>query len=170
VRVEDAGLDQAEQNRLSGGYHNTKSNLGRGMVVSHPSSMPPFARPELIAQAIKKAKQTGDKRARLEKHELLDRLFSMFSDKPYWSISAMKNTLEQPEQHLREVLKEIAEMEPEGQYRHLWRLKEEWGTQLQESKAKGTKLEYDGVDGEENGDAGGSDTEDDDDEDMEEVM
>ncbi len=68
----------------------------------------------------------GERFARLDRHDLIDRLFSLFSDKPYWGIPALRATLKQPDSWLREVLKDVAEPMKEGQYANMWRLKEGW--------------------------------------------
>lgn len=68
----------------------------------------------------------GERFARLERHELTDRLFALFNEKPYWSITALKATLQQPDTWLREVLKDVATLIREGKYANMWELKENW--------------------------------------------
>lgn len=62
----------------------------------------------------------------MERGELTDRLFALFSDKQYWSITALKATLQQPDAWLRDVLKEVAVLIKEGQYANMWQLKDNW--------------------------------------------
>jgi transcription initiation factor TFIIF subunit beta len=101
-------MSQAKLNQLASGFANATSNIGRGMVLGQTRVAP------------------GERFARLERHELTDRLFQLFSDKPYWSISAIKQTLQQPDAWLREVLKDVAAPIKEGQYANMWELKENW--------------------------------------------
>ena len=68
----------------------------------------------------------GERFVRLDRHDLTDRLFSLFSEKPYWGIPALKSTLKQPDVWLREVLKDVAEPIKEGQYTNMWALKDAW--------------------------------------------
>ena len=107
----------------------------------------------------------GERFARLDRPELTDRLFALFSDKPYWGIPALKASLKQPDAWLREVLKDVAEPIKEGTYANMWALKEGWRVGV---KAKGIegKMEID-AEGQE-GDAEGFE-DDEDDADLEEV-
>lgn len=86
----------------------------------------------------------GERFARLERNELIDRLFALFTEKPYWSITALKQTLKQPDAWLREVLKDVASLIKEGQYANMWELKENWkdvNVGGADSKAKLEKME-----------------------------
>lgn len=62
----------------------------------------------------------------MERHELTDRIFQCFRDHPYWALGALKQTLEQPDAWLREVLRDVAEQVKEGQYQGYWQLKPVW--------------------------------------------
>lgn len=108
VQLDDSKMSQAKLNQLASGFSNASSTLGKGMVAGS-SRLP-----------------TGERFARLERGELTDRLFSLFSDKPYWSITALKATLQQPDAWLREVLKDVAVLIKEGQYANMWELKDTW--------------------------------------------
>jgi len=108
VQLDDTKMSQAKLNQLASGFANATSNLGKGMVLGQARVAP------------------GERYARLERHELTDRLFALFSDKPYWSISALKATLQQPDAWLREVLKDVAVLIKEGQYANMWELRENW--------------------------------------------
>lgn len=108
VQLDDTKMSQAKLNQLASGFANASSSLGKGMVLGSARVAP------------------GERFARLERHELTDRLFALFSDKPYWSISALKATLQQPDAWLREVLRDVAVMIKEGQYANMWELKENW--------------------------------------------
>ncbi|WWD19926.1 hypothetical protein CI109_104398 [Kwoniella shandongensis] len=107
MRMEDAGLSQAEQNQLASGYRNATSTFGSKMIVSDKPN-------------------PGERFARLERHELIDRIFACFREKPYWGIPALKTTLKQPDSWLREVLRDVAVQIKEGQYMNMWELKRGW--------------------------------------------
>lgn len=114
-------------------------------------------RQETDVQALEKSRQTGDKRARLERTELTDRLISLFKSKPFWSIIGLREETKQPDAWLREVLTTISErVVGGGPYDGMWKLKREF-----------EELDKIGDDeGEEDDD---EDDDDDDDEEMEEV-
>ncbi|WRT69936.1 uncharacterized protein IL334_006927 [Kwoniella shivajii] len=107
MRMDDTGISQAEQNQLASGYKNSISTFGSRMISSGKQN-------------------TGERHARLERHELTDRIFSLFKEKPYWGIPALKMTLKQPDSWLREVLKDVAEQIKEGRYVNMWQLKKSW--------------------------------------------
>jgi transcription initiation factor TFIIF subunit beta len=53
---------------------------------------------------------------------MMEKLFSLFSSKPYWSIIPLRETLKQPDAWIRECLAEIAVQITEGTYAHQWKL------------------------------------------------
>ncbi|WVQ94984.1 hypothetical protein IAU59_002076 [Kwoniella sp. CBS 9459] len=167
MRMDDTGISQAEQNQLASGYRNATSTFGSKMIVS--------------------AKQhTGERHARLERHELTDRIFGLFKEKPYWGIPALKSVLKQPDSWLREVLRDVAEQIKEGRYMNMWQLKKSWrdglGRVEDAASAGGTPTAADSDEGEagdrdrkpdiasELGGDNEDDEEDDDEDDFEEVM
>ncbi|WVQ66793.1 uncharacterized protein L199_004984 [Kwoniella botswanensis] len=107
VRMDDTGISQAEQNQLASGYRNAISTFGSRMISSAKTN-------------------NGERHARLERHELTDRIFALFKEKPYWGIPALKATLKQPDGWLREVLRDVAEQIREGKYVNMWQLKKSW--------------------------------------------
>jgi transcription initiation factor TFIIF subunit beta len=62
----------------------------------------------------------------MERSELTDRMFALFNEKPYWAITALRETLKQPDAWLREVLRDIADPVLEGSYKNMWKLKDSW--------------------------------------------
>jgi transcription initiation factor TFIIF subunit beta len=111
----------------------------------------------------------GEKFARLERNELVDRLFAMFRDKPYWGMGAMRAQLQQPDAWLREVLADVAVMIREGPYKNYWELKESW----KNADAPGQRQEQEAASGEEvkvAKDEEDEDMDDDDEEDFEEIL
>ncbi|WVF67388.1 hypothetical protein IAT40_002144 [Kwoniella sp. CBS 6097] len=159
MRMDDTGISQAEQNQLASGYRNATSTFGSKMIVS--------------------AKQhTGERHARLERHELTDRIFGLFKEKPYWGIPALKSVLKQPDSWLREVLRDVAEQIKEGRYMNMWQLKKSWrddGDGDGDGDGEGVDRKPD-IDQGEGGQGIGEDDddgegeEDDDEDDFEEVM
>lgn len=132
-------MSQGKLNQMASGFSNASSTLGKGMISGS-------------------GKVPGERHARLDKNELTDRLFQLFSERPYWSIAALKARLQQPDMWLREVLKDVAEVITGGHYANMWQLKEDWkGNGEGEAKA-----EADGDDDD--------DDEDEDESDLEEVQ
>ncbi|WWC64894.1 uncharacterized protein I303_107508 [Kwoniella dejecticola CBS 10117] len=107
MHMDDTGISQAEQNQLASGYRNAISTFGSRMITSAKVN-------------------NGERHARLERHELTDRIFQLFKEKPYWGIPALKMTLKQPDGWLREVLRDVAEQIREGKYVNMWQLKRSW--------------------------------------------
>ncbi|KAK6909216.1 hypothetical protein I203_103233 [Kwoniella mangroviensis CBS 8507] len=165
VRMDDTGISQAEQNQLASGYRNAISTFGSRMISSAKTN-------------------NGERHARLERHELTDRIFALFKEKPYWGIPALKATLKQPDGWLREVLRDVAEQIREGKYVNMWQLKKTWRGggdsqgKVEDTEGKGEEDVKPGVidneDGDENMnevDEGEDDDDDEDDEDdFEEVL
>ncbi|KAK4701710.1 transcription initiation factor TFIIF subunit beta, partial [Phenoliferia sp. Uapishka_3] len=69
---------------------------------------------------------TNLRAARIPRNELLDVLFSLFEDKPYWQIKALTEHVQQPQVYLKEVLKEIAHQVEKGPYAGMWTLQAEY--------------------------------------------
>lgn len=95
------------------------SGVGLGFVKSNSSKS------SLIASKAnnKKSASSSEKFARMPKNELLDMLFELFEEFPYWAIKGLRAKVQQPEAYLREVLMEIADYHRVGPYASLWSLK-----------------------------------------------
>ncbi|CAL8582697.1 hypothetical protein XPA_008348 [Xanthoria parietina] len=91
------------------------------------------------------------KAARIPRNELKDLIFGCFRKYSYWAIRTMRETLDQPESYLKEVLEEVAIMARSGPYTNLWQLRPEY-----------KESSYDNVNAEiaPGGDAGASEDED----------
>lgn len=50
----------------------------------------------------------------MAKNQLLDQLFALFKEKPFWSVKDLRLRTEQPESYLKEVLPEIAMQHKSG--------------------------------------------------------
>lgn len=80
----------------------------------------------LIPNKAAQKKATTEKFARIPRNELLDMLFDLFEEYPYWSIKGLRGKVQQPEVYLREVLMSIADYHRVGPYASLWSLKAEY--------------------------------------------
>ncbi|PWN35024.1 uncharacterized protein FA14DRAFT_160368 [Meira miltonrushii] len=69
---------------------------------------------------------TTERFARLPRNELLDMLFELYDQFPYWSIKGLRSRVQQPEVYLREVLQSIANLHSRGPYAGNWSLKPEY--------------------------------------------
>ncbi|KAI4183919.1 MAG: hypothetical protein L6R41_005097 [Letrouitia leprolyta] len=66
------------------------------------------------------------KAARIPANELKDMIFECFKEYSYWPIRALKQKLDQPENYLRQVLDEIAQLVRNGTFANSWQLKPEY--------------------------------------------
>ncbi|KAL7423874.1 hypothetical protein Q5752_001459 [Cryptotrichosporon argae] len=107
VHLDDTNTSRGLQAQLASGFHNAASTFGSGLLA--PRAIP-----------------FGERYARMDRSALLDRLFTLFADKPYWSITALRATVKQPDVYLRDVLADIAVMIKEGAYANMWELKDSW--------------------------------------------
>lgn len=76
-------------------------------------------------------KRKGDsstKRVALAAPDLQAMLFRLFERQPHWSFAQLQQQTEQPTQHLKAVLLEIALQNKRGPYRDLWELRKEFKT------------------------------------------
>lgn len=69
---------------------------------------------------------TTERFARLPRNELLDILFELYDQYPYWSMKGLRSRVQQPEVYLREVLQTIADLHKRGPYSGNWSLKPEY--------------------------------------------
>ncbi|KAL1703208.1 transcription initiation factor IIF, beta subunit-domain-containing protein [Schizophyllum commune] len=154
--IDESGLDKGAVSRL-----NTGGSLGG------PSGAFDFGRPK------PKAKGQFERMARMPRNELLDMLFNLFKEQPYWALKPLRERTQQPEAYLKEVLNDVATLHRSGEHNGSWELKALFAGS---GGAEGMKAEY-GVKEEggdlfkmEDGDGMMMDEDDDeDDDDMEEV-
>ncbi|KAH8149625.1 uncharacterized protein LAJ45_06256 [Morchella importuna] len=109
-----------------------------------------------IKQTEKVRKPTDNKAARIPHAELVSALFTCFGEHEYWSMKGLRERLVQPEQYLKSVLEEIAQINRNGPYVGKWQLKDEYKPDSQKEPGEG---------GEANGGAGDVIQIDDDDDD-----
>jgi len=72
-----------------------------------------------------KAKPQENKTARMPQNELLDALYDCFKRYRYWSMTALRQELHQPEAYLRQTLLMIAEQVKSGPFNNHWKLRAE---------------------------------------------
>lgn len=95
------------------------SGVGRGFQKGTRASL--IAGTGAAAQ--RNAKAQTEKFARMPRNELLDLLFELFDEYPYWSIKGLRGKVQQPEVYLREVLSSVADLHKRGPYNGNWSLK-----------------------------------------------
>lgn len=71
----------------------------------------------------KLAKGTFERFARMPRNQLLDMLFTLYRERPFWSAKELRMRTEQPEVYLKEVLGEIAELRRYGEFSGMYELK-----------------------------------------------
>jgi transcription initiation factor TFIIF subunit beta len=94
-------------------------------------------RATLIPSKSNEKKNQVDKMARMPRNELLDMLFELFEEYPYWAIKGLRNKVQQPEVYLREVLMTVADYHRVGPYASLWSLKAEFKAMRKQGEASG---------------------------------
>lgn len=67
-----------------------------------------------------KAKTQQNKAARVAKEDLVDMLHAAFDEYQYWPMKALKVRTKQPEQYLKDVLQEIAQLVKSGSFASTW--------------------------------------------------
>lgn len=94
-------------------------------------------------KAQKKDIKLDGKAVRIERSALLDILFKLFEEYPYWSLKGLKERTKQPEVYLREVLDSMAVLNKSGPYAMKYSLQQEY---KQLSNQSGAQEEDDGAD------------------------
>jgi transcription initiation factor TFIIF subunit beta len=101
----------------------------------------------------------------------MNKLFLLFSEKPYWGIPALKQTLQQPDAYIRECLSEIAVLITEGVYAHQWRLMDNYANGgVGEFERKVGAKDGMGVDGDEEEEEEEDDEDGEEEDDFEEII
>ncbi|OWB63508.1 hypothetical protein B5S29_g4492 [[Candida] boidinii] len=80
-----------------------------------------------IAAKREAAKAEG-RASRMERQDLMNKLFDMFGEYEYWTMKGIKEKTNQPEAYLKECLDSIAVLERKGTYALKYRLKDEYKT------------------------------------------
>jgi len=80
------------------------------------------------AEAVGTKRKAEDKRTALPAEELQPELFRLFERQPRWAFVQLQRHTDQPTQHLKTVLGEIAVQNKVGPYKDMWELKREFKT------------------------------------------
>jgi transcription initiation factor TFIIF subunit beta len=80
------------------------------------------------------------KAARIPENQLLDLIFECFRQYQYWSMKALRQKLQQPDQYLRQVLEKIAVLNKSGRFANHYCLSDAYrdkgGAEAQEAAAE----------------------------------
>lgn len=115
VKVLDES-DRSTANMLSSGVMAHTNKASKASLIANTGASAAAARKN----------QSNEKYARMPRNELLDLLFELFDQYPYWSIKGLRAKVQQPEVYLREVLTSIADLHKRGPYTGNWSLKPEF--------------------------------------------
>ncbi|KAM5383675.1 hypothetical protein ACJZ2D_001912 [Fusarium nematophilum] len=92
------------------------------------------------APTVKPKKGEVFKAARIPENQLLDLIFECFRQYQYWSMKALRQKLQQPDQYLRQVLEKIAVLNKSGRFANHYCLSEAYrdkgGADAQEAAAE----------------------------------
>ncbi|GAA5920954.1 hypothetical protein JCM3775_004020 [Rhodotorula graminis] len=111
-------VDKAQANRMASGM-GTAGLKGRVATFANTSNR---------AKAAGTSSGTAQQQrlTRIPKNELLDLLFPLFAQAPYWHLRALNDHVQQPQTYLRETLNEVAILVPKGPYAQMWALRPEY--------------------------------------------
>lgn len=79
------------------------------------------------------------KAARIPEDQLLDLIFGCFRQYQYWSMKALRQKLQQPDQYLRQVLEKVAVLNKSGRFANHYCLSDAYrdrGSDAQEAAAE----------------------------------
>ncbi|XP_040281367.1 general transcription factor IIF subunit 2 [Bufo bufo] len=85
----------------------------------------PVANHQSNIEYLKRKKDDG-KRARADKQQVLDMLFSAFEKHQYYNIKDLVDITKQPVQYLKEILRDIGIYNVKGTHKNTWELKPEY--------------------------------------------
>ena len=105
----------------------------RGIQIMQDSKIVDIRKPVGVSvdQAFGKRKKKGsdtlllEKRVAMESNELMALLFRLFQRQARWSFSQLQKETDQPTQHLKKTLQQIAKQNKSGPYKDLWELSKE---------------------------------------------
>lgn len=83
-----------------------------------------------------KAKSQQNKAARVSREDLIDMLHSAFDEYQYWPMKALKARTKQPEQYLKDILGEIAQLVKSGPFASTWQRNKFFSEQRDLSKTQ----------------------------------
>lgn len=92
--------------------------------------------PKAVGNRLTPGQGPAERLVRLEKTELLDLLFPLFEQAPYWHAKTLGEHTKQPVTYLKEVLAEVAVLVRAGPYAGMWTLKPEYKNQADRTAKK----------------------------------
>lgn len=120
----------ALRNQSRDRYNRLKDGKRRAVMTdgkATPISMLPVDRTDNF-QRSDKQRRMDNKRIRMPKDQLLDKIFKLFAKREHLKTSEISNETRQPASYLKEVLQEVAEQTDRGPLRMFWQLKPELRT------------------------------------------
>jgi len=112
--------------KLSRERHEAAATKGRIQVITE-TSITDLRRP-LGAEPVSTKRKAEEKRTAMERDDLQQALFKLFERQARWAFVQIQRQTDQPTQHLKAVLSEIAVQNKAGPYRDLWELRREFRT------------------------------------------
>uniref|UniRef100_A0A3P8U271 General transcription factor IIF subunit 2 n=1 Tax=Amphiprion percula TaxID=161767 RepID=A0A3P8U271_AMPPE len=101
------------------------ARLSQQLKEAVTSNYKPVASHDYIREYEKKKKEEG-KRARADKQQVLDMLFSAFEKHQYYNIKYLVDITQQPVIYLKEILRDIGIYNVKGAHKNTWELKPEY--------------------------------------------
>ncbi|KAH8732716.1 transcription initiation factor IIF, beta subunit-domain-containing protein [Phaeosphaeriaceae sp. PMI808] len=125
--------------------NHTAVNITKDTDVTNYNSLQ--KRFESFIKPTVKAKSQQNKAARVSREELVDMLHALFDEYQYWPMKALKIRTKQPEQFLKEVLAEIAQLVRSGSFASNWQRQPMYNVARNLSQQQQTAAAADGPDG-----------------------
>lgn len=123
AQVAAAAIDP-EYRRLSRERHRLAAAKTRTVQILAAPRFSDLRQPAVLArQKQRQATATADRRLAMPKDELTAELFRLFERQSRWTFAQLQRQTDQPTQHLKNILVEIAAQNRRGPYKDLWELK-----------------------------------------------
>ncbi|KAF4979038.1 hypothetical protein FZEAL_4713 [Fusarium zealandicum] len=110
-RIQDAEMSKSKLQIISRNKASTITNPGSAGSINWGSNFV-----KNTAPTTKPKKGEIFKAARIPENQLLDLIFECFRQYQYWSMKALRQKLQQPDQYLRQVLEKIAVLNKSGRF------------------------------------------------------
>jgi len=112
-RLDVSGMKDAERKAL---YGTKRDRFAQASKDDKPMRVLPKKNAHV------KEDKNRDKFVRMPKEQLQEKLFNLFNQRPNWRFDELRKTTQQPTEHLKEVLSEIADHVTKGNMRHTYQL------------------------------------------------
>ena len=123
VRLDVSGMNDKQRKDLYG----TKRKRGAQAAPDEETSI--VRRIDRTPNAHRKPDKNKDKFVRMPKNDLLEKLFKLFEQQANWRFDDLRKNTQQPAEHLKEALSEIAVYLTKGskELRNTWQLNSSFG-------------------------------------------